>query len=86
MVHVVLFQFKAGLEATVVNEVRHPPAANSFTYCLWIKTCKRMLALEHDCVHPETGKPYIKSSSGGKDNSPEGLQVELLGLPLLNGG
>lgn len=34
-----------------------------------------MLALKTQCVHPDTKKTYIVSSSGGKDNSPEGIAV-----------
>ncbi|KAK5330899.1 hypothetical protein LTR70_000221 [Exophiala xenobiotica] len=33
-----------------------------------------MLDLRTSCVHPDTNKPYIVSSSGGVDNSPEGAQ------------
>ena len=33
-----------------------------------------MLALRTLCIHPTTQQPYIISSSGGKDNSPEGAQ------------
>ncbi|KAE8414668.1 stress responsive A/B barrel domain-containing protein [Aspergillus pseudocaelatus] len=36
--------------------------------------CKRMLSLKDHCLHPSTGKPYIRSASGGRDNSPEGAQ------------
>ncbi|OIW26866.1 stress responsive A/B barrel domain protein [Coniochaeta ligniaria NRRL 30616] len=36
--------------------------------------CDRMLALKTNCVHPETKKTYIKSATGGKENSAEGLQ------------
>ncbi|OCK78967.1 hypothetical protein K432DRAFT_444246 [Lepidopterella palustris CBS 459.81] len=36
--------------------------------------CKRMIALKDICIHPTSQKPYIVSSSGGTDNSPEGLQ------------
>ena len=32
-----------------------------------------MLALKTNCIHPDTGKPYIKASSGGVNNSIEGL-------------
>ncbi|KAJ5489092.1 hypothetical protein N7539_003982 [Penicillium diatomitis] len=38
-------------------------------------TCDRMLALKDKCVHPTTNQSYIKSSSGGSDNSIEGLQA-----------
>lgn len=34
--------------------------------------CQRMLALKTKCVRPDTGKSYIKSLEGGKNNSPEG--------------
>lgn len=34
-----------------------------------------MLGLKDKCIHPTSQKPYIKSFTGGKDNSPEGLQV-----------
>ncbi|KAJ5782626.1 hypothetical protein N7457_004400 [Penicillium paradoxum] len=36
--------------------------------------CGRMLDLKDNCLHPSSQKPYIKSASGGKDNSPEGIQ------------
>ncbi|KAB5536200.1 stress responsive A/B barrel domain protein [Coniochaeta sp. 2T2.1] len=36
--------------------------------------CDRFLALQTNCIHPETKKPYLKSIRGGKENSPEGLQ------------
>ncbi|APA16348.1 hypothetical protein sscle_16g111180 [Sclerotinia sclerotiorum 1980 UF-70] len=37
--------------------------------------CKHMLSLSTLCIHPESKKPYILDSSGGRDNSPEGHQV-----------
>ncbi|EAA65797.1 hypothetical protein AN1204.2 [Aspergillus nidulans FGSC A4] len=36
--------------------------------------CLRMLSLKDKCIHPVSQKPYIISSSGGIDNSPEGMQ------------
>ncbi|KAK3059834.1 hypothetical protein LTS18_009949, partial [Coniosporium uncinatum] len=36
-------------------------------------TCKRMLDLKDKCLHPETNRPYIKTGTGGKQNSPEGM-------------
>ncbi|KAF7718503.1 Uncharacterized protein PECH_003687 [Penicillium ucsense] len=56
--HIVLFTFKAGTDAHVIQD-----------------TCDRMLALKDKCVHPTTNQSYIKSSSGGSDNSIEGLQA-----------
>ncbi|KAJ5558876.1 hypothetical protein N7461_002848 [Penicillium sp. DV-2018c] len=37
-------------------------------------TCERILSLKDNCIHPSSQKPYITSVSGGKDNSPEGIQ------------
>ncbi|KAJ4410482.1 hypothetical protein N0V91_001968 [Didymella pomorum] len=36
------------------------------------EACKRMLALKDDCLSTSSQKPYIKSFSGGRNNSPEG--------------
>ncbi|KAK3381005.1 stress responsive A/B barrel domain-containing protein [Podospora didyma] len=36
--------------------------------------CDRFLALKDTCIHPTAQTPYIKSVTGGKDNSPEGFQ------------
>ncbi|KAM5447009.1 hypothetical protein MaudCBS49596_006189 [Microsporum audouinii] len=36
--------------------------------------CTRMLGLKDKCLHPLSQKPYILSSSGGVDNSIEGIQ------------
>ncbi|KAG8157848.1 hypothetical protein KVR01_012510 [Diaporthe batatas] len=38
------------------------------------KACDAMLALKDNCIHPETKQPYVKTGTGGKDNSPEGKQ------------
>jgi hypothetical protein len=40
-----------------------------------------MLALKDSCFHPTSQQPYIKSASGGKDNSPEGIQVSVTSIP-----
>lgn len=39
-----------------------------------------MLELKDKCVKSDTGEPYILSSQGGLDNSPEGLQVRTLSI------
>ncbi|KAG8156405.1 hypothetical protein KVR01_013746 [Diaporthe batatas] len=36
--------------------------------------CGGMMALRTACVNPSTLQPYIKSLTGGRDNSPEGHQ------------
>ncbi|KAH8708624.1 hypothetical protein GQ44DRAFT_627531 [Phaeosphaeriaceae sp. PMI808] len=36
------------------------------------QACKRMLALNDKCIHPTSQKPYIRSLTGGRNNSPEG--------------
>jgi hypothetical protein len=42
-----------------------------------------MLALKDACISPKTKKPYIQTSVGGRDNSPEGHQVVILRLAQL---
>ncbi len=42
-----------------------------------------MLNLKTQCIHPTTQKPYILNSSGGRDNSPEGMQVYNIQAPFL---
>ncbi|KAI0975447.1 stress responsive A/B barrel domain-containing protein [Xylaria arbuscula] len=38
------------------------------------KVVAGMLSLKDNCLHPTTQMPYIKSLTGGKDNSIEGRQ------------
>ncbi|GAW19524.1 hypothetical protein EKO27_g8059 [Xylaria grammica] len=38
------------------------------------ETYADMLSLKDNCIRDGTQKPYIQSLTGGKDNSPEGLQ------------
>lgn len=49
----------------------------TLTLDLWDKACNGMMALRTACVNPSSLQPYIKSLTGGKDNSLEGLQVSL---------
>ncbi|KAI1761487.1 hypothetical protein GGR53DRAFT_23813 [Hypoxylon sp. FL1150] len=44
----------------------------------------RMFALKDTCLHPKTGKPYIVSASGGRDNSVQGLQNGLTHVFVVN--
>ncbi|RYP13780.1 hypothetical protein DL765_006729 [Monosporascus sp. GIB2] len=39
------------------------------------KAVAGMLRLKDLCVHPTSQKPYIRSLTGGPDNSPEGMQA-----------
>ncbi|PYH96667.1 hypothetical protein BO71DRAFT_448542 [Aspergillus ellipticus CBS 707.79] len=41
--------------------------------------CARMLALKDTCLHPASRQPYIRASSGGVDNSIEGIQFPTVG-------
>lgn len=79
LIHIVLFKFQASLNDAEVKEVRclHLPC---FVICTekYQKICDEMLALRTNCINPQTNKPYIITSSGGKDNSPEGAQVCLI--------
>lgn len=38
------------------------------------KALQKMLDLEEECLAPNSQHAYIKSISGGRDHSPEGLQ------------
>ncbi|KAI3058768.1 hypothetical protein CBS147353_10661 [Aspergillus niger] len=38
------------------------------------KAIDTMLSLKNKCIHPQSGKPYIISSKGGKECSVEGMQ------------
>ncbi|KAF9267856.1 hypothetical protein L218DRAFT_955034 [Marasmius fiardii PR-910] len=38
------------------------------------EVCQAFLALKEKCVKPDTQEPYLKLVTGGRDNSPEGLQ------------
>lgn len=48
--------------------------------------CKLMVALKDTCLHPETNEPYIVSSKGGINNSPEANEVGLARRPLARVG
>lgn len=45
----------------------------AFFHCLQV--CTRMLALPQQCRHPDTQELYVTGLGGGRNNSPEGLQV-----------
>lgn len=78
--HIVLFQFKSGLDAQIIKDVCLADLVAvlcCLTRLTFSKVCTRMLGLKDDCVHPSSQRPYIKASSGGADNSPEGIQVSL---------
>jgi hypothetical protein len=38
------------------------------------EACSGIMKLKDKCMRPATGQPYMPSSFGGKDTSPEGLQ------------
>lgn len=85
VIHIVHFQFKAGTSESEKQHVRclNPNVLNISPSPIFFyanahglrQVAQEMLALKDRCLHPETGKPYIKSFTGGKDNSPEGLGV-----------
>lgn len=76
--HIVLFEYKRNAKPEDIAEVT---TESGFTITGQILTCgneqtnRRMLALKENCIHPDKGHPYIKSLTGGRDNSIEGLQV-----------
>jgi hypothetical protein len=75
IVHIVLFEFKTTTNEEQVQDVRTCIVHLLTQYLIYAQACQRMLALREKCVHPTSQKPYVKSSSGGKNNSPEGHAV-----------
>lgn len=76
IVHIVLFEFKPTITHAQVEDVRiYPRAGCEDTVLMSPQVCKRMLALPQKCLHPTSNQPYVKGHGGGRDNSPEGLQV-----------
>ena len=57
-----------------VSSISSSPGKSRTDYT---KISQRMVGLKDSCLHPTSKQPYIKSASGGTDNSPEGLQVLL---------
>ena len=75
IVHIVLFEWKPSISHAQVEEVG---TSSEFTLSVLIRcmqACGRMLALQHKCLGEDTQKPYIKSFSGGRNNSNEGHAV-----------
>lgn len=54
-----------------VSAVRSP----SRTHLMYKQAIEGMRALQTKCVNPSTQKPYIKSLTGGKNNSIEAFKV-----------
>lgn len=89
--HIVLFQFKAGTSPDIIKDVcselciRSDRFERPWLYAYQdsdvdtnndtLQICSRMLGLKDTCLHPSSQKPYIRTSSGGIDDSPEGIQV-----------
>ena len=46
------------------------------------QACNRMIDLRNQCIHPTSKKPYITTSSGGRQNSSEGTKVCSILQPL----
>lgn len=85
--HTVLFQFSAKAKADDVKAVSPPVMTYSEKEWSLMSTqqaCDRFLSLKESCIHPTKQAPYIVSLKGGKDNSPEGLQVRCADSPNLN--
>jgi len=78
VVHIVQFRFKDGTSAEAVSEVSCLALFIGLVLMAGLtatQACAHMVSLKETCMHPQSNKPYITSLSGGKDNSPEGLQV-----------
>lgn len=75
ILHIVLFEPKQGAGQAAIDEVRlRGPLAQPHTFHVY-KVLEGMRALQTKCVNPSTQKPYIKSLTGGKNNSIEAFKV-----------
>ena len=91
VVHIVQFRFKDGTSPEAVSKVSclgcrslvlffHGRAHTNANLAYAVQACAHILSLKETCMHPQSNKPYITSLTGGKDNSPEGLQVRVPAL------
>jgi hypothetical protein len=78
IIHIVLVGFKPEVDDATIKDVREPlySTGHAVSPLTIIQICQRMLGLRERCIHPESKQPYIKVSSGGKNNSPERFQVQ----------
>ena len=75
ILHIVLLEPKQGVGQAAIDDVRlRGPLAQSPAINLQ-QACEGMRALQTKCVNPSTQKPYIKSLTGGKNNSIEAFKV-----------
>lgn len=83
IVHIVLFKLKSSLDEAGRKDVSEHSTRGEQEVLLNVvqlkqtKFCDDMLSLKDTCLHPSSNRPYIVSSSGGEDNSPEGAQVRI---------
>lgn len=78
--HVVLFQYKKNASPEDIAEVSQFKVYQIYQLADMARHHKinsQMLALKEKCIHPVSHRRYIRSVTGGRDNSIEGLQVRL---------
>ncbi|KAL9136277.1 MAG: hypothetical protein Q9175_002508 [Cornicularia normoerica] len=77
IIHIVMFEVKARypsqLSASNLTRFQFKPSVEHSTIQ---NACNRMVDLRNQCVHPTSKKPYITTSSGGRQNSPEGNKAD----------
>ena len=76
IIHIVMFEFKPTIHLTQVNDVSVIVVSTKILLT-YLQVADRMMALKDKCIHPSTKKNYIKYAQGGRNNSPEGLEVVL---------
>jgi hypothetical protein len=67
IIHLVLFRFKLDNNNNNITSDEQNQQITS--------ACNLFLELKEKCVNPETMEPYLLDVRGGKDCSPEGIQV-----------
>lgn len=75
ILHIVLFEPKQGASQAAIDKVRfRGPLVQSHAFNVQ-QALEGMRALRTKCVNPSSQKPYIKSLTGGKNNSIEAFKV-----------
>lgn len=76
--HIVLYQFKSDIDRGAVDVVcffMSQEQRGTAELTGLAQACAKMMSLRDTCLSPNSNHAYIKSITGGKDNSNEALQV-----------
>ena len=82
VIHIIAFAFAESATQAQINQVINhlililsiPFTSDTLLFGL-LQVIVRFFALKEECLHSVTKEPYIKSITGGTDESKEGFQV-----------